>query len=211
MSNQISTIIFDFGNVIIDIDMSTTFQELSTLTGYDFTSLAEEETDLFLQYEKGQISSEAFLNKIIRKSKFPTQANDIVLIWNRILKSIPKDRIQLLESLKEKYNLYLLSNTNPLHIQWAHRYFKRTFNIENFETALFKQVFYSYQLACRKPEIVIYEKVQNQLQVEKSAILFIDDLTENIKTAQQYGWNASLHPAQGDLKNTLAQWGIKSA
>lgn len=204
MEKKISTLIFDFGNVIIDIDMSSTIEDITALTDVDFETISHQADNIFIQYEKGLISTEAFINHIIRLSKKPVHANDIVAIWNQILIDIPPIRLQILEDLSHRYQLYLLSNTNTLHIQWVHRYMKRKYNIDNFETKYFNQVFYSHQLKARKPDSEIYKMVNDRIGADKREILFIDDLKENVTAAQDFGWNSVLHPAQGDLKITLS-------
>ncbi|GAA5224703.1 HAD family hydrolase [Membranihabitans marinus] len=204
MEKKISTLIFDFGNVIIDIDMSSTIDAITKLTEVDFEAIFRQDESVFIQYEKGLISTEAFINHIIRLSKKPIHANEIVAIWNSILLDIPPIRLKILEDLSQRYQLYLLSNTNTLHIQWAHRYMKRKYNVDNFETKYFNQVFYSHQLKARKPDQEIYKMVNDRIGVDKEEILFIDDLKENVTAAQDFGWNSVLHPAQGDLKITLA-------
>ncbi|WP_236974716.1 HAD-IA family hydrolase [Membranihabitans maritimus] len=208
MQKNVSVLIFDFGNVIIDIDMSKTFSKLSTLLDFDLNSLLTDKENLFIRYEMGLISTEAFLNDLIRRSNKPTQANEIVSIWNAILLGIPKERIDLLLELRKQYSIYILSNTNDLHIQWVHRYLKREFKLENFERSILHNAFYSHHLKTRKPRNEIYEKVHSKIDKPKDEVLFLDDLEENVKAAQTFGWNAFHHPAQGDLKESLSKNGV---
>lgn len=208
MQKNVSVLIFDFGNVIIDIDMSETFSKLGNLMDYDIHTLLEDEENIFIRYEMGMISTEAFLNELIRLSRKPTQANEIVSIWNAILLGIPGERIKVLQELRKQYEIYILSNTNDLHIQWVHRYLKREFQLEQFENSVLHHAFYSHELKTRKPRNEIYEKVHMEIGVPKENILFLDDLKENVEAAQRFGWNAFQHPAQGSIPESLSKNGI---
>ena len=116
--NNIDTLIFDFGGVIINLDYNKPIDEFKKLGIVESKKLysKKEQTKLFDSLECGQISEENFLNEIRKKSN----TNDSELIkkaWNSILLNIPQERVDLLKKLSSKYKIFLLSNTNSIHLK----------------------------------------------------------------------------------------------
>ena len=116
--NNIDALIFDFGGVIINLDYNKPIDEFKKLGIVESKKLysKKEQTKLFDSLECGQISEENFLNEIRKKSN----TNDSELIkkaWNSILLNIPQERVDLLKKLSSKYKIFLLSNTNSIHLK----------------------------------------------------------------------------------------------
>ena len=185
--NNIDTLIFDFGGVIINLDYSKPVDEFKKLGISDSKELysKEEQTSLFDSLECGQISDEKFLNEIRKKSN----TNDLELIkkaWNSILLNIPEERVHLLKKLSLKYKIYLLSNTNSIHLnEIISAYGEKKWR--NF-ISIFNEVYFSNQIGMRKPneDVFFYLIKKNKLDVSKT--LFIDDSPQHIKTAKKIGF-----------------------
>jgi len=185
--NNIDTLIFDFGGVIINLDYSKPVDEFKKLGISDSKKLysKEEQTSLFDSLECGQISDEKFLNEIRKKSN----TNDLELIkkaWNSILLNIPEERVHLLKKLSLKYKIYLLSNTNSIHLnEIISAYGEKKWR--NF-ISIFNEVYFSNQIGMRKPneDVFFYLIKKNKLDVSKT--LFIDDSPQHIKTAKKIGF-----------------------
>lgn len=185
--NNIDTLIFDFGGVIINLDYSKPVNEFKKLGILDSKKLysKKEQTKLFDSLECGQISDENFLNEIRKKSN----TNDLELIkkaWNSILLNIPKERVHLLKKLSSKYKIFLLSNTNSIHLkEIISSYGEKKW--KNF-ISIFNDVYFSNQIGMRKPneDIFFYIIKKNKLDVSKT--LFIDDSPQHIKTAKKIGF-----------------------
>ena len=185
--NNIDTLIFDFGGVIINLDYSKPVSEFKKLGIIDSKKLysKKEQTKLFDRLECGQISNENFLNEIRKKSN----TNDLELIkkaWNSILLNIPEERVHLLKKLSSKYKIFLLSNTNSIHLkEIISSYGEKKW--KNF-ISIFNDVYFSNQIGMRKPneDIFFYIMKKNKLDVSKT--LFIDDSPQHIKTAKKIGF-----------------------
>ena len=112
---MIKTLIFDFGNVFINLDIEGAAKyAFETL---EIESFSEEMTAFNSFYEQGLISTEEFLEFYLEN--FPKLSKeDLVYTWNYMLKHFPKQRLEFLKTIKasSKYKLILLSNTNELHI-----------------------------------------------------------------------------------------------
>ena len=185
--NNIDTLIFDFGGVIINLDYSKPVDEFKKLGILDSKKLysKKEQTKLFDSLECGQISDVTFLNEIRKKSN----TNDLELIkkaWNSILLNIPEERFHLLKKLSSKYKLFLLSNTNSIHLkEIITSYGEKKW--KNF-ISIFNDVYFSNQIGMRKPNENIFFYVINKNKLDVSKTLFIDDSPQHIKTAKKIGF-----------------------
>ena len=153
--NNIDTLIFDFGGVIINLDYSKPIEEFKKLGILESKKLysKKEQTKLFDNLECGQISEKNFLNEIRKKSN----TNNLELIkkaWNSILLNIPEERVHLLKKLSSKYKIFLLSNTNSIHLKKIiNSYGEKKWR--NF-IGIFNDVYFSNQIGMRKPNENIF-------------------------------------------------------
>ncbi len=195
VKNKISTLLFDLGNVIIDIDIEGAISRLKSLLRKDADQAIIEKT--LIDYECGKISTEIFINNILRQSDRKYQAIDVIDAWNSMLIGVPRYRLTMLEMLRPKYNVYLLSNTNALHLEWVHRHVQRAHKVSNFEDSYFDQAFYSHLIGDRKPNASIFNHVTEEAFLTPDRTLFLDDLEDNIKTAAKLGFH-TYHVKQGE-------------
>ena len=192
---MIKNIIFDFGDIFINLDKQATDRELKKLGVSD---ISEEMTIVARQYEKGVLSTQEFTNFF--SSKLGVSVSELVVAWNSILLNFPRERFLFLKELynSKKYRLFLLSNTNELHISWIqqnwglHRYME-------FKNC-FEKFYLSHEIKLRKPNKEIYEFALKENNLIAEETLFIDDLEENTTAASALGihvWN--LIPNQEDV------------
>lgn len=192
----IKNIILDFGDVLINLDKPATAR---AMMNYGFKEITDDLDSLFKSYEKGLIGSTEFLDEVA--IHFPEANRDYLInAWNAILLDFPEERLQFLERLAEEkdYQLFLLSNTNDLHIECV----KQQMGMERFNR--FKNafdVFYlSYEMGMRKPDAEIFEFVLEENRLIAEETLFVDDVPENTQAAARLGiqvWN--LQVGQEDI------------
>ena len=184
---MIKNLILDFGDIFINLDKPATAREMMK---YGFTEITPELDTLFKEYEMGLISSEGFLEHTGRLFPKATRQN-LIDAWNAILLDFPEERLNFLEELakENRYRLFLLSNTNEIHIENERRKMGERFN--RFENAF--EVFYlSYQMGKRKPNLDIFQQVLDENDLIPEETLFVDDTKENTDTAEKLGiktWN----------------------
>lgn len=191
---MIKTIIFDFGDIFINLDKPATLREMEK---YNVKDLSENILKCNLEYEKGNITSAEFLNTY--KTEYDhLREEEILKSWNAILVDFPQYRLDFIKKLSEekKYQLILLSNTNELHIVWVRE------NVPFFEEFrnCFDAFYLSHEINFRKPDAAIYEYVLNKHDLNPVECLFIDDTKENTDGAAELGihiWN--LDPAKEDV------------
>tara|TARA_R110002012_G_scaffold322096_1_gene555394 strand:+ start:81217 stop:81819 length:603 start_codon:yes stop_codon:yes gene_type:complete len=185
---MLKNIIFDFGDIFINLDKSAIFKALEDFGG---TQGSTELTRLAKNYEMGLMSSTDFVMAL--QEIFPSAtAEEIIAAWNSILLDFPVERLEFIEQMAvdKKYRLFLLSNTNELHI----RAVIKSMGILNFNRfkACFEQFYLSHEINLRKPELSIYEYVLSQNHLKAEETLFIDDMLENTLAAETIGiktWN----------------------
>ena len=186
--STIKAVVFDFGNVIINIDVEKTisaFAELSFKSSARVKQLFTE-AEVFRKYETGFYADDEFRDVIRQVLSYPLNDQEIDQAWNALLLGVPKKRLDFIENLKLKYPVYLLSNTNNIHIEQCKSYFKNTFGIANFEL-LFNETFLSYKMGLWKPDYKIYDAVINKIDLSPQEILFVDDNQDNIDAAADMG------------------------
>ncbi len=207
-SHPIKNIIFDLGNVLIDIDVPKAYDNLSQVTGLDFNSLDEEAKSVFLKFETGKIPYVVFFNYLTKISRRKAVINDLLPAWNSMLLQIPPGTIELLEALSSHYRLFILSNTNETHIQWLDRYLENLGIKQTWYQDIFTKVYYSHLINRRKPDPSCFEFVLRDSNISGKETLFIDDLSENIEGALAMQINGVLYNRHQEnlrelLNNTL--------
>lgn len=188
--NSIRNIIFDLGNVLLDIDYSLTAQKLSAITGLDINRDLMEHGGVFNKFETGKIPYIVFFNYLTRISRKKAVINDMLPAWNAMLLDIRPEIRALLERLSDKYRLYLLSNTNEVHLQWLDRYLAENWSKEAWYRKIFTKTYYSHLIGYRKPDAACFEFVLNDAGLLPGETLFIDDVAENIAGARSAGIQA---------------------
>lgn len=203
-------IIFDFGGVLLDLDISKTEEAMSKLLKTRIgIPYPEEYKKITLALEKGQMLPEAFIHAIQSMCDPIPQGKEVVDAWNAMLCGWQKNKFSLLDRLKKNYKIYLLSNTNQIHLDFVLYELKHVYNIDNFENRFFDQCFYSHKMNAWKPEKDIYHQVEEYIGLDHEEFIFIDDNTNNITSAKELGWQAYLHPTNSDLKKTLQLAGVE--
>lgn len=203
---KIKNILFDLGGVIINLDMPATLNGFKNAMGDEFPKWKAvfEEADIFNQYEKGNISTAVFAQHFIDTGLFT--ADTVRQIWNSILRTAPKNRLDFLKVLAKDYNLYLLSNTNAMHIEQAEADLQTMYGITDFRGEFFTKGYYSFEIGMIKPDAEIYEFVLKDSGLLAAETLFIDDNEANIKSAAAVGLQTIWHEHNAEIEPVLTQY-----
>jgi len=190
MSEKINTYeayIFDLGGVIINLDIGRTIKQLANHAGLDPETMVELYwgDTLFHAYERGEVTDTDFRNGIRDLLKVSLSDQQIDEAWNAMILDIPRERLNLLYQLKAESPIFLLSNTNNIHLKKVNEAFEPAHyqSLDDY----FVEAYYSHQVGMRKPGAVIYEKVLEDHQLDPSKTLFLDDNLDNLKGAQAVG------------------------
>jgi putative hydrolase of the HAD superfamily len=186
--DHISAIIFDLGEVIIDVDTSKTvnaFKALANENDINMFSFSHQ-ADFFSQFEMGLISEDEFRANL--RSSLKTDASDETLnvAWNKMLGDLPQEKLNILQRLKSDYRTFALSTTNTIHIRFINDYLqhrKPQDKLDNY----FHHAYYSHDLKARKPNDIAYTKVMALENLIPQQTLMIDDRLENLQAASDLG------------------------
>lgn len=175
---MIKTLIFDFGNVFINLNIEAAHKH--ALDTFKIEGLSDEMVGFNSFYEQGLITTDEFLE--FYAENFPGLSKDnLTDVWNFMLKDFPEKRLNFIKALKasSKYKLILLSNTNDLHIKHIK---EQVLFFEEFKNCF--DVFYlSYEINLVKPNQDIFDFVLKENKLKAEECLFIDDNKDNINTA----------------------------
>jgi glucose-1-phosphatase len=178
---MIEHIIFDFGDVLINLDKPGLKKSLLDIGISPEHPKLQELNETF---EVGGISEQDFLKGLQELSNSAT-IPEVRKAWNTILGDFPPEHLEFLQELKKTHKLYLLSNTDAIHIQhFEHRHG------EDFTKAFygcFEKIYFSFEHKMRKPNPKIYLKVLNDHHMSPKGTLFVDDKKDNVLAAEACG------------------------
>ncbi len=205
---MIKNIIFDFGNVLIDLDIEKTTTELSKFVPQRVPEHLRKHLDetLFNVYEVGGMSEQEFVDALRYHAINPATQQEIIDAWNAMLIGIPAHRFDFLKSLSD-YRIFLLSNTNATHLAWVDVHLQREHNMKMADfDAYFEKAYYSHLIQLRKPGTEIYEFVLKDAGLSASETLFIDDNAENIAGAKAAGLQTIHLGVQEEVAEALKKY-----
>jgi putative hydrolase of the HAD superfamily len=189
---SVRNIIFDFGGVICDLDIERTKEKFVAFgPPKEPSAVSPGESDrafnlLVEMLESGQIPP-AFFRETIRNHYISAPSDEqIDDAWNALLLDIPPARIRLLETIRDRYRIFLLSNSNQIHYECYSRRFSQAFGYPDFD-ALFEKAWFSYRIRMKKPDREIFEFVLADKGLDPAETLFIDDTLMHVQAAQAIG------------------------
>jgi FMN phosphatase YigB (HAD superfamily) len=202
-SNMIKDIFFDIGNVLIDIHPEDCIQywaDSADLTKGEIIKAFS--NDLHNAYEIGKITNNDFFYSFKNALPQPCclKKSDFWRGWNKLLGK-EKHTVEILKLLSLDYNIWLLSNTNPKHIN-------NNLKLSSTFFEFVKGAIYSFEVGVRKPDPTIFENALKLSRSGSSKTLFIDDLIENIQIAKKLGWKAIHYENDNLLQDQLTFLGI---
>lgn len=195
-------LIFDLGNVILNIDMQATLDAFRAL-GIDgvenHVTQSHSVGGIFTLFEQGKISPEEFCEHLRQIANISATNQQITSAWNAMIGPISLATVQLIEQLKRHHTVVLLSNTNQLHFN----YFDNMAQGYSSLSDLFDKTWYSHEMHLSKPDKKIFETVLSYHGVAAQQASFFDDSEANIQSAQELGINSFLVSKD---KGGINQW-----
>jgi putative hydrolase of the HAD superfamily len=185
---NIKNIVFDLGNVLLNLDFDASIRAFQKL-GLNSEVVNRQQAyanPVFYELETGKTTPDKFREKVRQILKNPKATDrEIDDAWCAMIRDIPARRVEMVKKLAKNYRVYLFSNTNAIHIRRLHAEFRSIYGIEF--PSLFVKDFYSHEIHERKPDLVSYKKVIELSGIIPSETLFVDDLEKNISGAEKAG------------------------
>jgi len=209
MSKNIKNILFDLGGVIISLNKQNAlnrFTEIGFPNIEDYLNEFRQE-GIFLEYEEGKIDPENFYKEFRRLAGNDNiSSEDIDSGWMAFLVGIPDYKFELLKELRKKYNVYLLSNTNPSIMGWA---YSKDFSPEGLPiSAFFDKCYLSFQIGCAKPDPEIFHYIIKDSGMNPAETLFLDDGKANVEIGEKLGFQTYQVDQNEDLQKVFVDKGL---
>lgn len=196
-------IIFDMGGVLIDLHLDLCIKNFKAKAGYaEIEQILDacHQRGAICNLEDGSITEQQFYDEIIAHSNSGTTPAVVRECLCSLVGDVPADKASLLNELKDKYTLYILSNNNPITMVRSAEKFAEA----GAPLSIFKELFISSYMKLAKPSPEIYREAIRRIGLLPEEILFIDDSPKNVATACSMGINAVLFtPAEDDLRETV--------
>ena len=200
---NITTLIFDFGGVLIDLDINQCILNFKHLGLENVEQYLNNfaQSGFFMQLEKGQISAAEFRNEIRKLT--PNELTDAQIdeAWCSFLLEIPEEKLEMLIELRKKFRVVLLSNTNIIHFPNSE---KLLFTNKGRQLSeYFDRCYLSYEMKMAKPDLQIFKNILASENVQPDECLFLDDGLKNTLQAQKLGIQTYLVSEHEDLSFLL--------
>lgn len=183
INSEIKVFVFDLGNVLIPFDYKIIVKNLNKTEphlGDKFEKLYAENYHIHEKFEKGKISVDQFTETMLSWLDHKIVAEEFFQIYSDIF-TLDEKMIGLLPTIKEKYKLVLLSNTNYIHQKYGWE--KYSF-LKHFDKLIL-----SHEVGARKPEAGIFKSAENYTGEKSEHHFFTDDVEEYVEAAKSIGWN----------------------
>ena len=199
---KIEAIIFDLGGVILNIDYNLTriaFEKAGIKNFHEMYSQSNAD-DLFSKLETGKISENDFYTELNKRTGLYLPTTEIESAWNAMLLTFRETSLDFLDTLKPKYKVFLLSNTNHIHLNAFNKIYLEKQREKPFEE-FFDKAYYSCKIGLRKPNADIYKFVLGENKLDADTTLFVDDSAQNIEAAKALGMQTILLNAGKYIEN----------
>ena len=189
---SVKSLIFDLGGVILDLSVPHTLTSFANLSKMSEERVEElyVKSPGFLEYEKGLIDDRAFRDFV--RQTFSISADDAAIddCWNAMLRGIPAVKLDLLLRLQSEFQVFLLSNTNAIHLHHIDEVILPQGQQKKPLDSYFHKAYYSHRMGKRKPDAEIFEQVLEENNLVPEQTLFLDDYVVNIEGARALGIKA---------------------
>ncbi|HNV85965.1 MAG TPA: HAD family phosphatase [Candidatus Omnitrophota bacterium] len=175
--------LMDLGNVLVKFDHGILARDLAKLSGRPIMAIVSQfiSSGLGELYDRGKISSEEFLSEVIKSLKLPLGAEELKNLWCNIFSENPGME-SLVERIKRKYPIWVISDTNELHFEYVKEKFSVLRLVDGF--------ILSYQVGELKPHPRLFEEALRRSRSEASKTFFADDRGELVRAASKLGFHA---------------------
>jgi len=189
----LKNIILDLGGVLLNIDYHKTEKAFAALGFSDFNKMYTQYTadKVFARLETGAISNDDFYNYMIAAANGTIDQEQVKNAWNEMLLDFRTGTLDFLTQLGNEYPLFLLSNTNAIHLEAFREIFIKQTGFAAIDQ-FFRKAYYSHEVGLRKPDNDIFEYVLKDADLQAEETLFIDDSFNNINTAASMGFKTHL-------------------
>jgi len=178
-------LVFDFGNVLVDIDFGRAFAVWADAAGVPLTHVEARFRldDAYRAHERGEIEMHTYFAALRRSLDISLTDEEFLAGWDAILGEPLPGIPPLLARLAAKWPLFVFSNTNPTHAERI---------VSHYASLMrhFRRFFTSCELGARKPDAEAFARLAHRIGMAPQRLAFFDDLEENVTGARRAGLQA---------------------
>jgi glucose-1-phosphatase len=199
MSEPVKALLFDLGNVIVNVDFARTTARWAKHADRDpqFVSKRWSQDDAYKRHERGSIDANAYFATLRGSLDIDLSDEQFLDGWNAIFADVVPGIEEQLRAAEKRWPLYVFSNTNPAHE--AHFIPAYAETLKHF-----RKLYLSSSIGLRKPDREAFEYVARDIGVTPANILFFDDVLENVEGARAAGLQAVHVRSSADVAAALA-------
>ncbi|MDH6533918.1 HAD family phosphatase [Parabacteroides sp. 52] len=193
----IKNIVFDLGGVIIELDTQRPIDRFKEVGVKDAAELLDpyEQKGLFLEFENGKVDMNTFQKELSKHAGKPLTLEEITYGWMGFLLHVSQEKLDYMEELRQQYNVYILSNTNPVIMGWART---PAFSPAGRPlTDYCDKIYASFEIGVTKPDVRIFNYMLADAQLIPEETLFVDDGKRNVEVGVSLGFHV-YQPANGE-------------
>jgi epoxide hydrolase-like predicted phosphatase len=201
---MIKTVLFDLGNVLMPFDLMRLADQLARFSRFSPEEILQKiaYNQVAEDFETGRLSPNDYFQFVTHACEFKDLSYDqFIAIFNDIFDE-DAAVYELVQQLKTKYKLGLISNTNPIHVDHLRTQYP---NLSHFE-----HLWFSNEAGLRKPDPAIYQMALSKFECTPAETVFIDDFEINVKGALALGIQAVHYKNSEQLKSELVKMGVLS-
>ena len=200
---MIKAIVFDIGGVLIDLDIERCLKAFREDAG--FKRIGEcldpcHQRGVIGNLESGAVTEDEFITSVLEECPEGTTPDTIRKCFCALLNSVSPEKVEYINELKDHYDLYLLSNNNPITMRYTEEEFAKV----GIPFSIFKDKFISCDLKLLKPSPEIFQEVIRRIGLPAEEILFVDDSMRNVEGAESQGINGLYYDLKSSFRDTVS-------
>ena len=198
----IKAVLLDLGNVIVPVDFSrchAAFGEVCSFPPEEIPGRLRP-TGLVERFETGRITPEDFVREVCGILNLRVSYPQFWAIWSSIF--LPQTLIpeSLIEGLRRRQRLLLLSNTNAIHFAMVQERYPLLRHFDDYVL--------SFQVGAMKPSPAIYREAIARAGCRPEECFFTDDIGKFVEAAQREGIDAVQFQSREQLEAELEARGV---
>lgn len=200
---MIKNIIFDLSEVIISgyIGVEKIIEKNTSISSEKFLERKKETINIFLDTMRGKYSEDEYLSYLLQDTNWKISKDELKLFIRENLNRPVKGTMNIIKTLKENYNLILLSDNIK---EWMNYIFEN-----NEDLAIFDHKYFSYDIKGLKLDEDTFEYIINDLNIKPEETIFIDDYEGNVQVANKNGIKGIIFKNAEQLTKELEEFLIK--
>ena len=206
-SNSVQAIIFDIGRVLVRIDIRRAQRGLAAglnLTPEELWSAIEKDPR-WPDWQEGRMSARDWHQNLSNRLGIRMNFEEFKSVWNSALDPEPIHPDSLFSGLAKSYTLGLLSNTDPIHVE----YLESTYSFfEHFPKPVRT---YSCLAGASKPNPLIFREALKACKAKAGQAIYIDDIVAYVDAARALGMQGIHYQTPEQLERDFASLGVKTA